>query len=140
MPDVFVPIDTTKYSDYHRNLVYNGIMNQFAATYVDKHRAELTKKYKDISSFEKNFQVSPEMLQSLVNMANDEKIKFNEEQYNQSKDMIALQLKALTARDLFDTAGYFRIINASDDSYKKALEIIKNPTLYNKYLKTDTTH
>lgn len=140
MPDVFVPIDTTKYSDYHRNLVYNGIMNQFVATYVDKHRAELTKKYKDISSFEKNFQVSPEMLQSLVNMANDEKIKFNEEQYNQSKDMIALQLKALTARDLFDTAGYFRIINVSDDSYKKALEIIKNPTLYNKYLKTDTTH
>ena len=38
MPDVFIPIDTTRYSDYHRDLVSKGLVNRVAMDYLDQHR------------------------------------------------------------------------------------------------------
>ena len=55
-------------------------------------------------------------MQELVTLAKDDKIEFNEEQYNRSKPLIMLQIKALIARDLYDMAEYFQVIN--DDNEK----------------------
>ena len=67
-------------------------------------------------------------------MAGDEKIEFEEEQYNRSKPLIMLQIKALIARDLYDMAQYFQIINDDNQSYQKALQIINNKETYNRLL------
>ena len=40
MPDYFVPVDTTSYSDYYRSLINKGIFNRFVLQYVDDHRDE----------------------------------------------------------------------------------------------------
>ena len=45
MPDVFVPVDTTEYSKYYRDMLAKGVIYQFALDYVDKHRAELKVNY-----------------------------------------------------------------------------------------------
>ncbi|MGL5787553.1 MAG: S41 family peptidase [Bacteroidales bacterium] len=135
MPDVFIPIDTTRFTDYHRDLVYKGVINQFVATYVDSHRQSLKKNYKDVSSYIKGFEVNQTILDELIKQGTEEGITFNQEQFDKAKPMIELQLKALIGRDLFDTAAYYQIMNNKDDAYKKALEIIKDPTLYSKYLK-----
>ena len=34
MPDVFIPMDTTRYSDYHRDIVAKGLVNRVAMNYL----------------------------------------------------------------------------------------------------------
>ena len=135
MPDVFVPIDSTRSTEYHAKLVRYGLVNRVAMNHIDKSRQELSKKYPNINKYKENFFITEDILQELIGLAEEEKIEFNEEQFNKSKKYISLQLKALIARDLFDMSEYFQIINDISDSYQKALQIINDDEQYNKILK-----
>ena len=55
-------------------------------------------------------------------------------QMERSKPLIRLQLKALIARDVWNTNEYFQIINTDNEALKKALEIIENTQKYDKLL------
>lgn len=135
MPDVFIPVDTTRYTDYHRKLVAAGVVNRVAMNYMDRHRAELTKKYPTFAAYKQSFQVDDELLNELTLMGQQDKIELVAEEFERSKALIALQVKALIARDLFDMAQYFQIINEDNPSYLKALEIINSKEHYNRLLK-----
>ena len=134
MPDVFIPVDTTKYTTYHRKLVASGIINRAAMNYEDKYRDKLKKEYKKFSKYNEEFEVGEEILQDMKSMAEKEKIEFKEEEYNKSLALIKLQIKALIARDLYDMNEYFQIINNASDSYNEALKIINDDEIYNKIL------
>lgn len=134
MPDVFVPLDTTIYTDFHRDLLAKGVLGQYPVTYLDEHRKELTGRYKNVEQFAEGFVVTDEMLVDLLKMGEAEKVKYNEEQYQKSRALIALQVKALIARDLFDTTAYFRIINPENASFSKAMAIIHDDAEYNRLL------
>ena len=134
MPDVFIPVDTSRYTDYHRNVVAAGLVNRVAMNYLDRNRAEMNKKYPKFSQYKQNFNVTEEIMQELLSLADNDKIKFDEEQYNRSKPLIMLQIKALIARDLYDMAEYFQIINDDNASYQEALRIINDGKRYEKEL------
>jgi carboxyl-terminal processing protease len=134
MPDVFIPVDSTRSTDYHFKLVRYGIINRLAMNYIDKNRKELNKHYPKINKYKEKFAVTEDLLQELLNMASEEKIESNDEQFNKSKELISLQLKALIARDLFDISEYFQIINDKNDSYLEALKIINDDERYHKIL------
>lgn len=53
MPDFFVPIDTTQYTDYHRNLVAKGVVIKATTGYIEKHRKELQNKYKKFGGLQR---------------------------------------------------------------------------------------
>lgn len=135
MPDVFVPIDTTFYSDYHRTLVSKGLVNRVAMNYLDKHREELNKKYKKILIYKEKFIVPESLMDELLAMAEEKKISFKEEEYNRSLPLIQLQIKALIARDLFDMTEYFYIINDTNRTYQEALKLINDEAKYNQILR-----
>jgi carboxyl-terminal processing protease len=44
------------------------------------------------------------------------------------------QIKALVARDLFSTSHYFQVMNAEDETIKKALEVITQKHAYENLL------
>lgn len=134
MPDIFIPVDTARYTDYHRSLVATGLVNRIAMNYLDRNRAEMNKNYPKFAGYKQKFTIPEELMQELLSMAQDEKIEFNEEQYNRSKPLIMLQIKALIARDLYDMTEYFQIINDDNPSYQQALEIINEKEIYNKTL------
>lgn len=134
MPDVFVPLDTTIYTDFHRDLLAKGVLNQYPINYLDKHRKELTSRYKNVEQFVEGFTVTDETLADLLKMGEAEKVKYDEEQYQKSRNLIALQVKALVARDMFDTAAYFRIMNPENPSFVKAMAIIHDDAEYNRLL------
>ncbi len=134
MPDLFVPIDTTYYSDYYRDLVAKGIINQFCMDYVDKNRDELKKQYPNEDSFIANFEVTPNMMQDVIDCGAKDEIEYNEEQFNTSKTMIGVIIKSIIARDLFETGSYFRVVNEINPTYKKALELINDPVQYERLL------
>lgn len=134
MPDIFVPLDTTRYTDFHRDLAAKGILNFFPIAYLDAHRKELLAAYKDADSFIARYTVSDEMLDEMLKMAETERVKFDEAQYRISQPLIRLQLKAILARDLYDTDAYFRVMNPENGAYAKAVEILGNETEYNRLL------
>lgn len=138
MPDVFVPLDTTQYTDYHRRLVAKGIIPQFALRYVDKNRADLKAQYPDAQKFIKEFTVTDEMLNNLVDAGKAEKVDFDKSQFAKSKEMLCTFVKAAIANDLFSTGAYFQIVNEQNDIYKEALSIINDDARYRKIISPRT--
>lgn len=138
MPDVFVPLDTTQYTDYHRRLVAKGIIPQFALRYVDKNRADLKAQYPDAQKFIKEFTVTDEMLNNLVDAGKAEKVDFDKSQFAKSKEMLRTFIKAAIANDLFSTGAYFQIVNEQNDIYKEALSIINDDARYRKIISPRT--
>ena len=99
MPDYFVPVDTTLYTDYHRNLVAKGVVIKTTMNFIEKNRKALLDKYKTFEKFNEKFEIDDQLLNYLREAADKEKIEFNEEQYNKALPLIKAQLKALIARD-----------------------------------------
>ena len=55
LPDIFVPIDTTRASDYYINLRAKNLINNYALEYVGANRNELLQKYPTYDDFHKNY-------------------------------------------------------------------------------------
>lgn len=134
MPDYFVPVDTTLYTDYHRNLVAKGVVIKTTMNFIENNRKALLDKYKTFEKFNEKFEIDDQILNFLRKAADKEKIEFNEEQYNKALPLIKAQLKALIARDLWDMNEYFQVMNATNKSVERALEIL-NDKEYEKILK-----
>ncbi len=135
MPDIFVPVDTSEYSTYYRDLVAKGVIYQYAIDYVDKHRKDLKKQYATVDDFDKRFNVTDDMMQALIAAGEKEKVTYNEEQYTTSKRVISTYVKALIARDTFaEQEAYTKIVNHENPDLKAALKVIYDDQLYNSLL------
>lgn len=131
MPDVFVPIDTTLSSDYFGQLVRKGVLNTYALTYVDAHREDLLRRHKDVALFDKAFVMTDAVIDGLVAQAKTEGIEPDPAGLAKSRALIDLRLKALIARDLWDTSAYWQVINAKnpvDRSFQRAMEVLADGT------------
>lgn len=129
MPDYFVPIDTVG-TLLHARINGMGVISRTAIFAVDNYRQELLKKYNDISSFDAGYEVNEVIVQQLKKFASDEKIEWDEEQFAASRPLIFQQIKALMARDLYDSSAFFRILNNENDIFLEGLEIISNEKRY----------
>lgn len=125
-PDKFVPLDTTEYTKYYRNVMAKGLLNRFAIQYVDKNRKELKKRFRTDDDFISGFEVTDEMLQELKGMADSEKVEFNEEQFNLSKPLFRMIIKGLIGRDIFENGTYFKIFNSHDPIFKEAYRLLNS--------------
>jgi carboxyl-terminal processing protease len=131
MPDVFVPIDTAQSSNYFGQLVRRGVLNTFALGYVDEHRSVLLKEFPDPSTFLRSYKVTTELMDQLVASAEKEDVEPDAEGLERSRSLISIRLKALIARDLWDTSAYWQMINAEnpvDRSFQRALEVLEDNT------------
>lgn len=127
MPDYFIPVDTTYYSTYLRDLSNKGIILQVSTRFTENNRTALQGKYKNFVDYDNSFDVAKSDLLGELRIAADKAgIKFDEKQYNTSLAFIKLELKALVARDLWDMNEYFQIINQTNKSVIRALDIINN--------------
>ena len=134
MPDIFIPIDTTKFTEYHRKIVAQGIVNKVIVQFNEKNRDMLKKKYKDFEKYYQDFSIDSTLLDQLKENAEKESIAYDEEQFEKSKDLIALQLKALIARDIWSMNEYYRIMDAENESLQKAIQLLQTPGAYEKIL------
>lgn len=133
-PDVFVPLDTTEFSNYYRDVTAKGAMNQFVINYVDQHRKEIKKQYKTDEDFVKHFTVTPEMLSELFEIAKKEGVEYNEEQAKISEPLFNMNIKGLIGRDIYEQSTYYKVYNLHNPIYTEALKII-NSEEYNNILK-----
>ena len=136
MPDVFVPVDTTEYSTYYRDLSAKGILNQYAIKFVDKERKAITKRYATVKEFDEGFVITDEMMRDLIQMGESDSIKFDEEKYRTSEQMLKAITKGLIARDLYGDAGaYSVIINHRNPDVQAAYQILNDREGYERLLR-----
>lgn len=136
MPDLFVPIDTTAFTPYYRNLVAKGILNRFCITYVDRNRSQLNREYPDVDAFIAKFNVDSAMIEDIVKLGVADSVKLDSAQLERSRPMIETIVKGIIARDLFDTSAYFRVVNPQlSPVYREALGLINDERRYNRLLR-----
>ncbi len=132
MPDVFMPIDSTRFSDYYTDLVRKSVFNDFVISYLDKNRTNLLEKYADIESFKKNFKIDDEIYTSFGKKAADEGVlRKPADKYYYPDEKIKIQIKALIARNLWNMNAYFEVISMIDDELNKAINLIEDGKMFN---------
>ncbi len=126
MPDIFVPWDSTRYNDFYSDLVRKGVYNEYVNNYLDAHRNELEKNYKNLQQFIKKFEITDEMFNELLALAEKKKVEIVDKEIEPNKDFYKLQLKALIGRNLFDQSAYFEILAPMDQEIKQAMKVIND--------------
>jgi carboxyl-terminal processing protease len=126
IPDVFVPIDTSGRSHYLAEVMYNGLVNDFAFDYADKQRSKLKETYQSVESFNKNFNISPAVFDEFVAYSQKNGVKPVEKQIKISEPLIKLQLKALIARNIWNNKGFYPVLQKEDNVLNKALELFND--------------
>ena len=123
MPDVFVPLDTTLYTKFHRELAAKSIIIQQNLRYVDNHRKELKERWASFAEFKQSFEVPQSLVDAILAEGEKQQIKPKDEaEKEKTIPYLKLQLKALIARDLWDMSEYFSVFNENSEIVKKALQ------------------
>jgi carboxyl-terminal processing protease len=134
MPDLFIPADTSAYSDYYRDLVRQGVVTQFTLWYADSNRERLKETYDNFDEFRDNFSFSREETDLFISKGEELGVRYNEEQFIISKGELFKVMKGLVARDLWDMNEYYKIVNEDDRVILNALTLITDIERYNSIL------
>lgn len=154
MPDVYVPLDTTRYTSLHRELVAKGCVNSTVLKWLNNHRQKLEKAYKvddyrkararmadnktynpadlrgGFKMFLNDFTVGDDIIDMMKKKANEAKIEYNDSTLQAAKPLLLIQIKALIARDLWDMSEYFEIINQTNEVYMEGLKALKDDNAF----------
>ena len=157
MPDVYVPLDTLRFTRLHRELTAKGCVVQATLKFLDVYRKKFEKEYhiddyrkakkkeskgKDVEydmthfiRFKDSYEIPQEFINIVLDKATEAKIEYDDSTLSASLPTIKLQLKALLARDLWDMSEYFQIVNPLNEIYLRGLDAIKDER-YNSILNT----
>ncbi len=122
VPDVFIPLDTLKYSSVINRLYFSGVLTTFAFEFTDNNRATFLNDYKTAQSFITNYSVSKKEVDALKNYLVSKKVtnlnfSLNDKGFSEI-------LRALIGRNLFDKDAYYPILNKNDNAIQKAVDVL----------------
>jgi len=127
-PDVFVARDTSMFTNYLYELSSKSILRDYALTQANKNRKQFEKS--TLPDFMKNYTISEGDLQAIISEANSANIKWNEKEFNRSKNYIRTLIKAFVARSVFQTKErnglnneFYQVMAPLDNTYQKALTL-----------------
>ena len=129
MPDLFVPMDTMRLTDYYISLRGKGLLNTFPLQWADSHRKN--PRVKTFELYLANYDTFG--LDSLLAAAgiekgvvrDTEKEALEPERTAHSDRYLSLMLKAQVAKDLFGIEYYYKIMKEIDDPYLRAVEFLR---------------
>lgn len=122
-PDYFIALDTTGYNKNTALLYSKNILSRYAYTFYLQNQA-LIKNFKTPNEFTRSFNFSEDNWKQFIDAAARDSIYLNiisaKEKYN-----LTNQIKSAIARQVWRNEGYFEVMNANDETIKKALQIIE---------------
>ena len=126
MPDEYIPLDTTLYTNYHRELSAKSIVLQQNLRYVDSHRKKLKKEWTSFADYKQRYEVPQTLIDAIFKEGEKQKIKPKDDaELKKTIPYLRLQLKALIARDIWDMSEYFSVYNEENEMVKRALQVIE---------------
>lgn len=121
-PDFFVPLDTTQSSRYLNRLFSSNSIQEYTVIYSQENAASLNEMGYD--KFKNEFEVSDQMLQELIKLAEGNRLPFDQRGFERSKKLIQLLTKAYIARGIWDNEGFYPIFNEQDEIFLKAIQLM----------------
>ncbi|MDE5774263.1 MAG: S41 family peptidase [Muribaculaceae bacterium] len=131
MPDVFVPEDTTGITSYYAAVSNAGLINKYAYKVAANYRNVL-RNAKSVEQIKKSLPRDNTLLEGFVNYAVENGVPARWYYIRRSQDLILRQLKAVIVRDILGYSAFIQMLNESDNSVLRAVEILENgesPTL-----------
>ena len=127
MPDYFIPLDTTKYTRYYRELSAKSIIINANLRYTDKNRKRLAKQYPDFETFRTQYEVPDNLIEDIMREGKKQKVEPRDDaEREETIPELRRIIRALVARDLWDMSEYFAIIYEGDPMITKAVELLNN--------------
>lgn len=123
-PDVFVAFDTTLIPLHVRSLYLSGSLNNFIYEYYIRHQEEL-KKFQTPEAFYIGFNKKEEFWDELRRYVSRDSISLDGLAVT-DKGQVEMRAKALLARLIWRTQGYYYVLNQSDPVLIKAMELLKS--------------
>lgn len=121
MPDIFVPRDTSAYTNYLLELFNKNIVREYTLDYYSAHKSELKKM--SFKKFSKDFQITDGMLKDIIQLATNAKIKYVAAEFRTSEEFLKLNVKAYIARSAFGSTGFYPLLNQGDEIYNQAIKM-----------------
>lgn len=129
MPDIFVPLDTMRLSDYFISLRGKGLLNTLPSQWADSHRK--SPEVKTFELFMQNYDTFglDDMLTTQAlekGIVRDTAAEARQPERTAHSDRyMHLMLKAQVARYLFGTEYYYKVMKETDDTYLRAVEYLR---------------
>ncbi len=125
MPDEYIPLDTTIYTKFHRELAAKSVIIQQNLRYVDSNRKKLKKAWLSFAEFKQNYEVPQSLIDAILKEGEKQNVKPRDQaELNKTLPHLRLQLKALIARDIWDMSEYYSVFNEENEMVKRALQVI----------------
>ena len=121
MPDIFVPLDTTKTNQYYRNVTAKNVVLNTSLQYVERNRRVLQRRFKTFDEYNSGFEVGPDVLRLFLDKAKDAKVEYDEAQYQEDLTIFKAQLKASIARLIWGMNSYYQVIQELDETIQRAV-------------------
>ena len=126
MPDHFVPLDTTQYTKFHRQLSAKSYIINANLKYIDENRKSLKKQYKTFEDFNTRFEIPQEVIDGIIQKAANDGVKpTDDDELAHTIPYLSKQLKALVARDLWDMSEYYQIMNETNAIVTTAVKLMQ---------------
>jgi carboxyl-terminal processing protease len=123
-PDIFVAFDTSTLNKSITSLYVDGTLSRFIYFYYTQHMP-VFQNYKTPGEFMTGYHGDEQLWNSLVAYAAKDALHLNEVPAR-DKAILQHRLKALMARQIWRTEGYYQVTNAYDPMVNKALETLKD--------------
>lgn len=128
MPDVFVPLDTTRITPLYRQIMARRILLTESMRYMTNNRTKLQEKYPSFVDFRRDFSVPKSLTERIFSEARRALgDNYPKKEEDKTAVLVRRMLTALVARDLWSTDEYFAIIYEDDDIVNKAVQIMEGP-------------
>src|SRR5690554_7521750 len=123
MPDVFVPRDTSAFSEYYFQLRDKGVIYQYALKYSDDNRIQL-QRFETVDALQQYLN-SQSLNEGLIAFAREKGVVYNARDYRLSEKLMEVELKAYIARNIFDNDGFYPVFREVDEVLNAALNEIR---------------
>ena len=94
MPDIFVPRDTSYYTDFYDKILRQGTVVEFMNSYTDRNRDRLHLKYTDFNQFDREYEPDDRMMDDFIAFAKSKKIACPSDQVEDSRDEVKNYMRA----------------------------------------------
>jgi carboxyl-terminal processing protease len=122
MPDIFVPRDTSEYTNYLSKSLNYGYLYQFAFKYTDTNRKKLST-FKSWQAMEQYLN-GQNLLSEFTAFATTKGLKPNNREIAISKRLILNQIESYITRNTLGDNGFYPLFFRDDKTVLKALEVI----------------